>query len=478
MAAPNVTLDGDELTVEITKGNKQWVARLDGEDDQYGYDRNFVSPYGRGTERTAVETGAVIEMCYHSHSGREKGRRYWVVVAGELVEIEESEVNRVLGATVVRIDGDSEPESHECEVCGDEFDSAHGLAVHAGMVHSDDAREDEPSAEADGGAEQLVTDGGIGAGGGDDDIEWIDDGDFAELALEYRDEMLKSLSAIGVEHASSYSAPGEEIRRLPVETTGAHDGAGNTVGTHRVLTDVRGYDDPEHEIPSDDAVHYLTVRETTGYAAIQSSATMALGWSTIPTPREIRLAEHLNDLTESDVSPHHHRINRARAAEEIIEQVYPRDSRYDDADLWLRPEETSIGNTVAVDECVAALRYGEWDDDNHIVRFRDDYADSEADGPLDYRLSTPRGLIVDKFFDNPRGEYGSETWYQVYSGLKTTEVDADVEALGYVSADGDQDDKGIETHVVTIPEMRKPEDVLDLPAPEPRAPPEGENNNE
>ena len=471
MAAPNITLDGDELTVEINKGNKQWVARLDGEDDQYGYDREFVSPYGQGTERTVVETGAVLEMCYHSHGGREKGRRYWVVVAGELVEIDDSEVDRVLGATVVRIDDESEPETHECDECDDEFGSAHGLAVHAGMVHSDDA-------EADGGTEQLAADGGIGAGSGDDDIEWIDEDGFTELALEYRDEMLKSLGVVGVEHAGSYSAPGEEIRRLPVETTGAHDGAGNTVGTHRVLTDVRGYDDPEHEIPSDDAVQYLTVRETTGYAAIQSSATMALGWSTVPTPREVRLAEHLNDLTESDVSPHHHQINRARAAEEIIEQVYPRNSRYDDADLWLRPEETPISNTIAVEDCVAALRFGEWDDDNHIVRFRNDFADSETDGPLDYRLSTPRGLIVDKFFDNPPDEYRSESWYCVYSGLKTTEVDADVEALGYVSADGDEDQKGIETHVVTIPEMRKPEDVLDLPAPEPRAPPEGENDDE
>jgi len=337
---------------------------------------------------------------------------------------------------------------------------------------SDDAQDGEPRPEADGGAEQLVTDGGFDGGSGDDDIEWIDGDDFAELALQYRDEMLKSLGVIGVEHAGSYSAPGEEIRRYPVETAGAHGGAGNTVGTHRILTDVRHYDDPEHEIPSEGAVNYLTVRETTGYAAIQSSATMALGWSTIPTPREIRLAEHLNDLTESDVSPHHHQINRARAAEEIVEQIYPRDSRYDKADLWLSPEETSISNTIAIEECVAALRYGEDDEDNRIVRFRNDYADSEADGPLDYRLSTPRGLIIDKYFDNPRGEYGSERWYRVYGGLKSTEIDADVEALGYVSVDGDEDDDGIETRVVTIPEMRKPEDVLDLPAPEPRAPPE------
>ena len=296
--------------------------------------------------------------------------------------------------------------------------------------------------------------------------------DFIELALEYRDEMLKSLGVIGVEHAGSYSAPGEEIRRYPVETAGAHDGAGNTVGTHRVLTDVRHYDDPEHEIPSDDAVNYLTVRETTGYAAIQSSATMALGWSTIPTPREIRLAEHLNDLTESDVSPHHHRINRARAAEEIIEQIYPRDSRYDEADLWLPLEETSITNTIAVEECVAALRYGEDDENNHPIRFRNDYADADVDGPLDYRLSTPRGVIVDKYFDNPVDEYGSESWHRVYSGVQTSEIDADVEALGYISIDGDELDDGVETRVVTIPEMRKPEDVLDLPAPEPRAPPE------
>jgi len=170
MAAPNVTLDGDELTVEITKGNKQWVARLDGKDEQYGYDREFVSPYGQGTERTVVETGAVLEMCYHSHGGREKGRRYWVVVAGELVEVDESEVDRVLDATVVRIDDDSEQEAHECEECGDEFDSEHGLAVHEGIKHSDDDAENELGADADD-TSVAVTDGGVVADGGDE-TDW------------------------------------------------------------------------------------------------------------------------------------------------------------------------------------------------------------------------------------------------------------------------------------------------------------------
>jgi len=196
---------------------------------------------------------------------------------------------------------------------------------------------------------------------------------------------------------------------------------------------------------------------------------MALGWSTIPTPREVRLAEHLNGLDGSDVKPDYPWISRSRAAEEIVEQVYPRDTRYDEANLWLLPKETSISNTVAIRECVAALQYNEKDHLTHIIRFRDDYDETDTDEPLDYRLTTT-GLALESYFDNPSDEFGSESWHRVYCGAKRTEVDADVEAMGYVTAAGDEDSKGIETQVVTIPEMRKPEDVLDLPAPEPDAP--------
>lgn len=54
-------------------------------------------------------------------------------------------------------------ERHVCEACGEAFETAHGVAVHAGMVHSDD----------DASEQQVVTDGGEGVTHHvtDDDIE-------------------------------------------------------------------------------------------------------------------------------------------------------------------------------------------------------------------------------------------------------------------------------------------------------------------
>jgi hypothetical protein len=135
MAAPNVTLDGDELTIEINKGNKQWVAEIGGKNAQYDLDRNFVSPYGQDTETITVKNGDIIERVYYSHSGNERGRVYWIVHEGELVEIKQDNVKDALENPEHYY---PEPETHECDECGDEFDSEHGLAVHQGIKHSDD----------------------------------------------------------------------------------------------------------------------------------------------------------------------------------------------------------------------------------------------------------------------------------------------------------------------------------------------------
>lgn len=164
MAAPDITLAGTDLTTEITKGNKQWVARIAGTDPQYDFDREFVSPYGRGTKTVTVEDGDVIERAYFSHGGREKPRVYWIVHEGDLVEIDQDDVEDALENPQAYY---PEPETHECEECGDEFDSSHGLAIHAGMMHSDEpATETEPTVEPTPEIDQqpaaptLATDGG------------------------------------------------------------------------------------------------------------------------------------------------------------------------------------------------------------------------------------------------------------------------------------------------------------------------------
>jgi len=79
MASPNIDLDGLKLNIEINKNNKQWVARIDGASDKYGLDRDFISPYGTGTETITMTEGDIIEVAWNSHSGKPKGRDYYVV---------------------------------------------------------------------------------------------------------------------------------------------------------------------------------------------------------------------------------------------------------------------------------------------------------------------------------------------------------------------------------------------------------------
>jgi len=90
MGQPNLELDGNELEITINKGNKQWVAEITGTDEQYGLDRDFVSPYGQGTETVTVEEGTVIEKAWDSHGGRAKGRDYYQVQGGELITLVEN----------------------------------------------------------------------------------------------------------------------------------------------------------------------------------------------------------------------------------------------------------------------------------------------------------------------------------------------------------------------------------------------------
>lgn len=304
-----------------------------------------------------------------------------------------------------------------------------------------------------------------------DDVDWVDGDDVVELAKEYRDEMAKSLGIVGISHHPSYAAPGEEIRRYPVETVGSPVTKG--IGTHRVLTNVTNFDG-EDEVAASEDVDYLTVRETTGYAAIQSSATMALGWGTVPTPREVRLGEYLFGLDDRDLQPDG-RVARCDVAEEIVEMMFPSTSQYDKADVWVRLSDAPVSNVLALEECVTALRFrDDKSERNHIARYRDDYPDDAADGPLQYRLSISQ-LVVEKYFDNPTGEHGSESWHRIYSGFDFDEIDAEVEATGYVAEVNEDDEDGTgtsetDTHLVTIPEMKLPEKVLDLPAPEPTDP--------
>lgn len=307
----------------------------------------------------------------------------------------------------------------------------------------------------------------------------------AELALDYRDKMLRELGVIGVEKHTSPSFPGEKIRRIPMQPGGFDDlPNGNT----RVLTDTREYDantdtdsdtDSDNPVVSKDDVLFATVRETTGPAAIYSSQTTTIGWDTLPTPREIKLAEYLLDIEEDDVKPEGH-IPRDDAAEKITRMIFPYGECADRYNLWQPVRDTNIDNETAIRDCVTALTYYDEHryepDVNHtyqLLRWEDErYGESSERNAdtLRYRFSTD-GLIVET---HRREKPAWET--DVYIGteiddLQEVEPDTPSGPIGCLSFDfqtRDGETRSTQTKVMTIPEMKRPEHVLDLPNPRPR----------
>lgn len=173
MARPQLTLDGNNLEATPGAGNKQWVAKITGTHPKYNYDRDFIMyQKPRTSERdhgiTTLENGDIIEIVYFSHGGKEKPRTYQMFWDGEFVEI-----NLVREALDNPEEFAPEPETHECEECGKEFDTERGVAIHAGHVHKDEEdeeeeAEDKPKSPETEGAAVAVTDGDEIV----DDAEW------------------------------------------------------------------------------------------------------------------------------------------------------------------------------------------------------------------------------------------------------------------------------------------------------------------
>jgi len=171
-----VELRGDTIYAEANTGNKQWVAVVTDTHPQYNYDRDFVAyqkpkTSNRDSGTASIEDGAVIERVRYTHSGKNGKDRFYQLVDGEAYQIDEADVEAALDGEIVpdvgpeprEIDDDLEPaivESHECEECGDCFDSAHGLAVHAGMVHDDSDEADADASEPTDTAQRVAADGG------------------------------------------------------------------------------------------------------------------------------------------------------------------------------------------------------------------------------------------------------------------------------------------------------------------------------
>ncbi|WP_227130958.1 hypothetical protein [Halorubellus salinus] len=83
----------NEYSLEASKsaGNKQWVAVLTDTHPEYRFDRDFVIAQHTKRNRaqtTQVSDGTIVEEVWFSHSGNEKGRRYYRVDSDELVQLD------------------------------------------------------------------------------------------------------------------------------------------------------------------------------------------------------------------------------------------------------------------------------------------------------------------------------------------------------------------------------------------------------
>jgi len=165
IAGSNMTVElrDNKLYAKAQTGNKQWVAVITDTHPKYNYDRDFAAyqkpkTSDRDSGTATVEDGAVIERVRYTHSGKNRKDSFYQLVDGEAYEIDESDVEAALDGEIIP---DIEPETHECEECGDEFDTSHGLAVHEGIKHSDDDAEVTANADTADATPEIVADGGL-----------------------------------------------------------------------------------------------------------------------------------------------------------------------------------------------------------------------------------------------------------------------------------------------------------------------------
>ncbi|WP_336328728.1 hypothetical protein [Halovenus sp. HT40] len=305
-----------------------------------------------------------------------------------------------------------------------------------------------------------------------EDYNFISQEEFAELAAEYRDELLKSLGVLGHQRSPSHSAPGEKLRDYPVEAPVGHRGTHESVG-QRILTDVTDYDD-DLDIPASNDIQYMTIRTTTGLSAIYSSATIGLGWETVPTPREVRLAEYLVALDESDLSPNDYKVSREGAADMLIETLFPRDITFDQDGLWISNEETAVSNVYSIKDCVSMVTqtHGETTSRLQRVHGTDDFGDeTDVFSRWEFGNVVSDKVVVESYTGPDHTTPSPDRRHRVYvydpsegSWQKQDESTTTVNGWGYVETES------AETELYTIPEFATPEDVLDLPRKTPENP--------
>ncbi|WP_153952986.1 hypothetical protein [Halosegnis longus] len=283
--------------------------------------------------------------------------------------------------------------------------------------------------------------------------------EFTTYLTEYRDAILVDIGVQGTEHRRRGGVDAPKLRRMPITTTGAHSRIHQGVGHDRILQDVTQYSG-ENELASDEDVNFITVRETTGYAAIDSSATMSIAWTTPPTPREVRVAEYLIDF---DIDHHATESAPSYVERDIIEQLFPHKQGPNDW-LWVAVDDAPVDYVQAIEACVCGLTLTPKDSYYGAVTHRD------GESWADFVYEVPGTLRVERHRD-AAGEIQRTVYLTGASGEQTELKNATQNAIGKVTDEttvvGATDNDTLDTDVFVIPEAPRPSDVIDVAPTEP-----------
>jgi len=135
----------------------------------------------------------------------------------------------------------------------------------------------------------------------------------------YRGGLLDTLTTTGQEPVSD-SALGRTLRTLPVGTAAHFDGT--QIKNGRRLVDVQDYTG-DVALAADDGTKFLTL-DVQDDTAFREPTIMATGWYTVPTPREVLLAEQLWSFDVHSLSPSPQPATQTTVAEYLVSAVLPK----------------------------------------------------------------------------------------------------------------------------------------------------------
>lgn len=131
---------------------------------KHGHDRLYINAGIPKADKYSLYVDLEAHEIHSDNTSKHSGGDVEIEGDEAVITIEESGGDKVHEITVaLKGEGfESADETHECEECGSEHDSEHGLAVHKGLAHGDDedGESEDVAAEAGDDSQRAVADGG------------------------------------------------------------------------------------------------------------------------------------------------------------------------------------------------------------------------------------------------------------------------------------------------------------------------------